>query len=106
MGPSEIVPKPCDIGCGLAMALLEFGMPAAAMPARAGLAHDGDALALPFAQPVEAAEVEEEDEEEEFGRVQRRQQCRWVDAMTPPGSDVAKSHVSRNPTYVFRAAAW
>jgi hypothetical protein len=29
---------------------------------------DGDALALTFAQPVEPAEVEEEDEVEEFGR--------------------------------------
>jgi hypothetical protein len=29
---------------------------------------DGDALALTFAQPVEPAEVEEEDEEEAFGR--------------------------------------
>jgi hypothetical protein len=29
---------------------------------------DGDALALIFAQPVEPAEVEEKDEEEEFGR--------------------------------------
>jgi hypothetical protein len=28
---------------------------------------DGDALALTFAQPVKPAEVEEEDEEEEFG---------------------------------------
>ena len=28
---------------------------------------DGDALALTFAQPVEPAEVEEKDEEEEFG---------------------------------------
>jgi hypothetical protein len=28
---------------------------------------DGDALALRFAQPVEPAEVEEEDEEEGFG---------------------------------------
>jgi hypothetical protein len=29
---------------------------------------DGDALALTFAQPVAPAEVEEEDEEEGFGR--------------------------------------
>jgi hypothetical protein len=29
---------------------------------------DGDALALTFAQPVEPVEVEEPDEEEEFGR--------------------------------------
>jgi hypothetical protein len=29
---------------------------------------DGDALALTFAQPVAPAEVEERDEEEEFGR--------------------------------------
>jgi hypothetical protein len=29
---------------------------------------DGDALALTFAQPVAPAEVEEEDEEEQFGR--------------------------------------
>jgi hypothetical protein len=29
---------------------------------------DGDALALTFAQPVAPAEVEEEDEEENFGR--------------------------------------
>jgi hypothetical protein len=29
---------------------------------------DGDALALTFAQPVQPGEVEEEDEEEEFGR--------------------------------------
>jgi hypothetical protein len=29
---------------------------------------DGDALALTFAQPVAPAEVEEPDEEEEFGR--------------------------------------
>ncbi len=29
---------------------------------------DGDALALTFAQPVAAAEVEERDEDEEFGR--------------------------------------
>jgi hypothetical protein len=28
---------------------------------------DGDALALTFAQPVEPAEVEQKDEEEEFG---------------------------------------
>ena len=32
---------------------------------------DGDALALTFAQPVAPAEVEEEDEEEAFGRVGR-----------------------------------
>jgi hypothetical protein len=30
---------------------------------------DGDALALTFAQPVAPAEVEESEEEEEFGRV-------------------------------------
>ena len=30
---------------------------------------DGDALALTFAQPVEPAEVEEPDEEENFGRI-------------------------------------
>jgi hypothetical protein len=37
---------------------------------RHGLASpdDGDALALTFARPVEPAEVEEEDEEEGFGR--------------------------------------
>ena len=29
---------------------------------------DGDALALTFAQPLQPAEVEEEDDEEEFGR--------------------------------------
>ena len=29
---------------------------------------DGDALALTFAQPVAPAEVEEKDEQEEFGR--------------------------------------
>jgi hypothetical protein len=29
---------------------------------------DGDALALTFAQPVESAEVEEPDEDEQFGR--------------------------------------
>jgi hypothetical protein len=29
---------------------------------------DGDALALTFAQPVAPAEVEEESDEEEFGR--------------------------------------
>jgi hypothetical protein len=29
---------------------------------------DGDALALTFAQPMALAEVEEEDEEDEFGR--------------------------------------
>jgi hypothetical protein len=32
---------------------------------------DGDALALTFAQPVAPAEVEEPDEEEEFGHVGR-----------------------------------
>jgi hypothetical protein len=35
---------------------------------RRGQPDDGDALALTFAQPVEPAEVEEVDEEEEFGR--------------------------------------
>ena len=32
---------------------------------------DGDALALTFAQSVEPAEVEEEDDEDEFGNVGR-----------------------------------
>ena len=32
---------------------------------------DGDALALTFAQPVAPAEVEEKDEEDEFGHVGR-----------------------------------
>jgi hypothetical protein len=32
---------------------------------------DGDALALTFAQPVEPAEVEEPDDEDEFGNVGR-----------------------------------
>jgi hypothetical protein len=33
---------------------------------------DGEVLALTFAQPVEPAEVEEADEEEEFGRYNGR----------------------------------
>jgi hypothetical protein len=45
---------------------------------------DGDALALTFAQPAVPAEVEEEDEEEAFGRFIGSQQL-GVDAMTPPG---------------------
>jgi hypothetical protein len=45
---------------------------------------DGDALALTFAQPVAPAEVKEKDEDETFGRLQRRQQS-GVDAMTPLG---------------------
>jgi hypothetical protein len=39
---------------------------------------DGDALALTFAQPVEPAEVEEEDEEEAFGRYTGSSSSRWM----------------------------
>ena len=47
---------------------------------------DGDALALTFAQPVAPAEVEEPDEEDEFGRAYGG--GGWVDAMTSPGDEV------------------
>jgi hypothetical protein len=39
---------------------------------------DGDALALTFAQPVGPAEVEEEDEEEEFGRFTGSSNSGWM----------------------------
>jgi hypothetical protein len=39
---------------------------------------DGDALALTFAQPVEAAEVEEPDEEEAFGRYTGSGSSGWM----------------------------
>src|ERR1039457_4338634 len=39
---------------------------------------DGDALALTFAQPLEPAEVEEEDEEEEFGRYTGSSNSGWM----------------------------
>jgi hypothetical protein len=39
---------------------------------------DGDALALTFAQPVKPAEVEEEDEEEEFGRYSGSSNSEWM----------------------------
>ena len=39
---------------------------------------DGDALALTFAQPVAPAEVEEEDEEEEFGRYSGSSNSGWM----------------------------
>ena len=39
---------------------------------------DGDALALTFAQPVAPAEVEEEDEEEEFGRFSGSSNSGWM----------------------------
>jgi hypothetical protein len=47
---------------------------------------DGDALALTSAQPMAPAEVEEPDEEEEFGRYSGSSSGS-VDAMTPPGGD-------------------
>jgi hypothetical protein len=39
---------------------------------------NGDALALTFAQPVAPAEVEEEDEEEEFGRFSGSSSGGWM----------------------------
>jgi hypothetical protein len=39
---------------------------------------DGDALALTFAQPVSPAEVEEKDEEEEFGRYSGSGSSGWM----------------------------
>jgi hypothetical protein len=39
---------------------------------------DGDALALTFAQPVQPAEVEEEDDEEEFGRCSSHGSSGWM----------------------------
>jgi hypothetical protein len=39
---------------------------------------DDDALALTFAQPVAPAEVEEEDEEEEFGRFSGSSNSGWM----------------------------
>jgi hypothetical protein len=39
---------------------------------------DGDALALAFAQPVASAEVEEKDEEEEFGRCSSHGSSGWM----------------------------
>jgi hypothetical protein len=39
---------------------------------------DGDALALTFAQPVPPAEVEEPDEEEEFGRYSGSSSSVWM----------------------------
>jgi hypothetical protein len=39
---------------------------------------DGDALALTFAQPVVPAEVEEEDEEEAFGRYTGSSNSGWM----------------------------
>jgi hypothetical protein len=38
----------------------------------------GDALALTFAQPVDPAEVEEKDEEEEFGRYSGSSNSGWM----------------------------
>jgi hypothetical protein len=40
--------------------------------------NDGDELALTFAQPVAPAEVEEEDEEEAFGRYSGRRSAEWM----------------------------
>jgi hypothetical protein len=39
---------------------------------------DGDALALTFAQPVAPAEVEEQDEEKEFGRYTGSSNSGWM----------------------------
>jgi hypothetical protein len=39
---------------------------------------DGDALALTFAQPVEPAEVEEENEEDGFGRYSGSGSSGWM----------------------------
>jgi hypothetical protein len=39
---------------------------------------DGDALALTFAQPVEPAEIEEGDEEEEFRRYTGGSNSGWM----------------------------
>jgi hypothetical protein len=39
---------------------------------------DGDALALTFAQPVAPAEVEEKDEEDEFGRYTGSSGSGWM----------------------------
>jgi hypothetical protein len=39
---------------------------------------DGDALALTFAQPVEPADVEEEDEEEKLGRYTGSSSSGWM----------------------------
>jgi hypothetical protein len=39
---------------------------------------DGDALALTFAQPVAPAEVEEADEEENFGRYSGSSNSGWM----------------------------
>jgi hypothetical protein len=39
---------------------------------------DGDALALTFAQPVAPAEIEEEDEEEAFGRYSGSSNSGWM----------------------------
>jgi hypothetical protein len=39
---------------------------------------DGDALALTFAQPVAPVEVEEKDEEEEFGRYSGGSNSGWM----------------------------
>jgi hypothetical protein len=39
---------------------------------------DGDALALTFAQPVAPAEVEEVDEEEQFGRYTGSSNSGWM----------------------------
>jgi hypothetical protein len=39
---------------------------------------DGDALVLTFAQPVAPAEVEEQDEEEAFGRYTGSSSSGWI----------------------------
>ena len=39
---------------------------------------DGDVLALTFAQPVAPVEVEEKDEEEEFGRYSGSSNSEWM----------------------------
>jgi hypothetical protein len=46
--------------------------------ARPASPDDGDVLALTFAQPVAPAEVEEEDEEEEFGRYSGSSNSGWM----------------------------
>jgi hypothetical protein len=49
-----------------------------ARPNSASQVNDGDALALTFAHPVAPAEVEEEDDEEEFGRFTGSSNSGWM----------------------------
>jgi hypothetical protein len=66
----------------VAVACMVNGLPpdrhGAEIPAGEPTPDDGDALALTFAQPVAPPEVEEKDEEEEFGRFTGSSNAGWM----------------------------